>query len=804
MENVMPFSECRRRPRPHVAPRHLVRSFVGLLLLACASTAAAPAVAQPTEPDPLDLMPVPASVQRLEGSFSLGETLSVAVVGPASERIEGALERLVSRLAARTGTPLHLERVDEARRALVVIECAQVPPGPLPSLEDDESYRLSVAPGKITLESVGPVGVLRGLATLAQLPAREGGAWVLPAVEISDAPRFPWRGLMIDVVRHWQPMEVIERHLDAMEVVKLNVLHLHASDDQAFRVESHTHPRLHEIGSGGDYYTQDEIRALVEQAADRGIRVVPEFDVPGHVTSWLAAYPELGSSEAEAPELPRPGGGLFPYALDPTREETYEFLDGLFGEMADLFPDPYFHVGGDEVSGDSWRSDERIQQFMDENDIEGTKGLQGHFTSRVLRIVSDHGKVGVGWDSILGGELPAGTVAQVWLPGVDPGQARSLVSAGFYLDHMLHAGKHYTNEPLDHLPEASHAGLLGGEACIWGEAIDSSTIDSRIWPRAGAIAERLWSPREVRDVEDMYRRLDVLRTDLGSLGLRHDSYYEPALARLTGGELHSPLKVLADVCEAPSLLGRILSIQVMGSMLAPPALRGLFQPPDVGTRFEDVLQPESGLGAAFGKTVDGYLASPDTGPRRHIEDQLGVWQANHEQVRGLSREFPGLSEIEPVSEGLASLASIGLAALGVLDGGRPFSPREKRLHIELLALHEPVEMDPGEIDLPEGEDLADVIPGIIVGRLVDKLKTLEPLIKFRVKIAVQPGIEALVLAAHDRGTRDEGPMGLLWFVYDHKKTIVFVVAMIGLVWLVRRRRRTLYSSPTVARIGPSD
>jgi len=269
-------------------------------------------------------------------------------------------------------------------------------------------------------------------------------------------------GLLIDVVRHWQPREVIERNLDAMEAVKLNVLHLHLSDDQGFRVESRTHPRLHEVATAGDYYTHDEIRGLVEYAADRGVRVVPEFGVPGHVTSWFVAYPELGSDPDHPPELPRPGGGLFSHALDPTREETYAFLDGLFGEMAELFPDSYVHVGGDEFSGESWRADERIREFMEEKGLEDTGALRGHFTSRVLEIVADHGKVGVGWDGIIGAELPAGTVVQLWFPGADPGHARSLVSGGFYLDHMLHAAKYYTNEPLDHLPtEASPPRTVG-------------------------------------------------------------------------------------------------------------------------------------------------------------------------------------------------------------------------------------------------------------------------------------------------------------------------------------------------------
>jgi len=330
---------------------------------------------------------------------------------------------------------------------------------------------------------------------------------------------------------------------------------------------------------------------------------------------------------------------------------------------------------------------------------------------------------------------------------------------------------------------------LGGEACIWGEDINSDTIDSRIWPRAAAIAERLWSPREVRDVDDMSRRLESVRVDLTRLGLRHDRYYEPALGRLTGGVLQEPLKTLADVCEPPSLLGRWLSIQALGAMLAPPLVRGFFRVPEIGTRFEDVLQPESGTGAAFGKAVDVYLESPDGEARRSIEDQLRGWQKNHERVVELFDEFPGLEEIEPVSEGLASLAGLGLAALDVLDGGEPFSSREKRLQLELLALHDPVEMDLSEIDLAEDEDLADVVPAIMLGRLVEKLKTREPLIKFRVKIASQPGVEVLILAAHARGTRDEGAMGLLWFVYDRWAILLSLLAAGAVTLLFVRRRR---------------
>ena len=413
-----------------------------------------------------DLMPAPVSVELHEGGFPLAGALTATVIGPPNERLERALGRLGERLAARLGRPLTLDLADDPRRASLVIRC----PGEakaFPALGDDESYRLAVTRDGITLEAPGSLGVLRGLATLAQLARPLGDGWALRGARIEDAPRFAWRGLMIDVVRHWQPLEVLQRNLDAMEAVKLNVLHLHLSDDQAFRVESRVRPVLHERGSGGHYFSQDEIRDVIEYAADRGIRIVPEFDVPGHTTSWFVAYPGLRQPPAEGLELAR-GLGMFHNALDPTREETYVFVDAVFGEMTRLFTDEYFHVGGDEVTSQSW-SDEHFAAFMEEHGLEGTRGLQAHFTTRVLEIVARHGKTAVGWDEMTRGEVREDTVIQLWLPGAEPGASRSVVSQGFFLDHMFSAGMYHANEPLADLPsDAGRAGVLGGEACMWG------------------------------------------------------------------------------------------------------------------------------------------------------------------------------------------------------------------------------------------------------------------------------------------------------------------------------------------------
>ena len=742
-----------------------------------------------------DLLPAPVAVELHEGGHALDKALTAALVGAADERLERALGRFASRLSGRTGRPLDLELLEGAGRASLVIRCAGTM-GAYPLLEDDESYRLVVAPTGITLEAPGPLGVLRGLATLAQLVVPEGDGWVFRAAEIEDAPRFPWRGLMIDVVRHWQPVEVLERNLDAMEAVKLNVLHLHLTDDQGFRVESRTYPLLHERGTDGSYYSQDEIRRLLEYAADRGIRVVPEFDVPGHATSWLVAYPELRDPPAEGLELPS-GMGMFHKALDPTREETYAFLDVLFAEMAELFPDDYFHVGGDEVTSESWLSDAGLQAYIEEHGLEGTRELQAVFTRRILPIVTAHGKTPVGWDEIVRAELDPETAVQVWLPGVDPGPNPVVLSEGFYLDRGLSAGRHYGNEPLDLLPADAHPNVLGGEACIWSEFVTSDTIDSRIWPRAAAIAERLWSPREVRDVEDMYRRLSLVRAELARLGLEHDSYYEPALARLTGGTLSAPLETLAAVSEPPGILDRFFSTQMLGAMFAPSAVKALLDSPEVGTRLEDVLQPESELGREFLQDIEGFLARPESAARRSaVEARLRLWRDNHAAVLALIGQHPGLGEIEPVSEGLSELAALGLSALDVLDGKTTFSEREKRLHEELLELHDPTPLDPRDLHVPEDVEMIDALPHIIGRLLVERLTSLEPLILYRVHIAVQPGVATLVQAAHAKGTRQPGVAeSAAGWLDDHKGTIFSFLAVALLVILIVRQRRKKRAAP---------
>jgi hexosaminidase len=259
----------------------------------------------------------------------------------------------------------------------------------LPTLGEDEAYTLEVNGSRATLRAAQVVGAMRGLETLLQLLEGDRDGWYLPAVAISDRPRFPWRGLLIDVSRHWMPMEVLQRNLDGMAAVKLNVLHLHLTDDQGFRVESRRYPRLHQEGSDGRYFTHEQLRELIAYAADRGIRVVPEFDMPGHATSWLVGHPELAS--VPGPYVLQRRWGIFDPTLDPTREEVYQLLDGFLGEMAALFPDPWMHIGGDENSGRHWSLNPAIQSFMVRHRLADAHALHAHFNERLAKILQKAG-----------------------------------------------------------------------------------------------------------------------------------------------------------------------------------------------------------------------------------------------------------------------------------------------------------------------------------------------------------------------------------------------------------------------------
>lgn len=501
------------------------------------------------------LMPVPAKLENRQGIFRLDKNFRAYISGNRDTRATEYLGRVLMRLDGRTGL-LFDKSTQEVKGA--VKQVMSVKPGkraPL-KLGEDESYILEIRNDLILLESNTDLGVMKGMETLLQLLSMDAGGYYFPCLRIEDRPRFPWRGLLMDVCRHWMPADVVKRNIDAMAAMKLNVLHLHLTEDQGFRIESKHYPKLHQLGSNGHFYTQEQMRDLIRYADERGIRVVPEFDMPGHATSWFPGHPELAS--APGPYAIEKGFGVFDPTLDPTKESTYEFLEIFLREMSALFPDEYLHIGGDENNGKQWDGNAEIQAWMKSHKIADNHGLQAYFNTRINKMLSANGKKMVGWDEILQPELPNNIVIQSWrgkeaLVNAAKSGYKVMLSSGYYIDLCQTAEQHYLNDPVP--AEASSlnadqlANILGGEATMWAELVTPETVDSRIWPRTCAIAERFWSSASVKDVPDMYRRLAIISPQLEELGLRHINFQNPMLRRaMQGGSIH-PLRSLVDCME---------------------------------------------------------------------------------------------------------------------------------------------------------------------------------------------------------------------------------------------------------------
>jgi len=326
-----------------------------------------------SDTDQLALMPYPSNIVLSEGKFRFEKSFSVSVERIESDRVTNSVNRILHLLSDRTG--YFLDHPNLLRDSLVIpkmiIHFKRI--GEL-KVKEDESYNLVIGNNLINLTAPTDIGILRGIATLSQLLSTDDSGFYFPNVTIEDKPRFPWRGLMIDVCRHYMPIDVIKRNLDGMAAVKLNVFHWHLADDQGFRIESKSLPKLHEMGSDGLYFTHEEIKEVIDYAAERGIRVIPEFDIPGHSTSWLVGYPELAS--APGPYTIERKFGIMDPTFNPTIEATYEFFDKFFKEMSALFPDEYLHIGGDENNGKQWDSNESIQDFMRENGIENNLNIK--------------------------------------------------------------------------------------------------------------------------------------------------------------------------------------------------------------------------------------------------------------------------------------------------------------------------------------------------------------------------------------------------------------------------------------------
>ena len=628
---------------------------LGLLL------AAGPAAAQ-------NLLPVPTEVRLGKGRLSLKTPLKLQLDAAADPAVRAAARRALARLQGPTAP---------ATGPLLQIRYGRVG---LPEKFDEERYSLRVTPAGVSIDAPTSLGVLRALATLEQLPITEKKQRYLPEVDIQDQPRFAWRGLLMDAARHFLPVAVIKRNLDGMAAVKLNVLHWHLTDDQGFRVESKVLPRLHQVGGADGFYTQAEVREVLAYAAARGIRVVPEFDMPGHATSWIAAYPRLASNDS-AYAVPTKWGVLN-VALDPTRETTYTLLDSLLTEMTGLFPDPYFHIGGDENDGRQWRRNPRIAAYMRANGMVKPDGkavdnhqLQTYFNRRILAMLQRQGKIMVGWDEILGPDLPKEAVIQSWRGKKGLNEAARLghpvvLSNGYYIDLNYSAASHYATDPLPAdtpLTPAEQKLILGGEAAMWAEFADSVIVDSRIWPRAAAVAERLWSaPAATQNVPDLYRRLAAVSGQLETLGLRHRRAPELLLRQIAGATDIVPLRTLAEVLEPVKEYKR--HFQGFKYTTHTPL-----------TRLVDAAPADSDVARRFGALVDSVVAAPlqagpPTGARQRqlaaLRATLLRWQANDTRLQPLLLINFTLSEYAPLSRHLSAVAGLLLERLGQLELGQ--------------------------------------------------------------------------------------------------------------------------------------
>lgn len=749
----------------------------------------APPPISPEDRSQIYLMPLPSELTLNKGHFIIDSDLGHIFKEISTPRLERAVNRFYSRLESQTGI---LFRGSDAKK--LFLKCKNRG-GKYPSVNDNETYDLSVTNNKITLSANSETGILYGLESLLQLVKQKEGKWIVPILELNDQPRYPWRGLMIDVGRHWIPKEVILRNLDAMAALKMNVLHLHLTEYQGFRIESKVFPKLHEMGSNGNYFTQVDIKELIDYAADRGIRVIPEFDLPGHATSWLVGYPELASAPGPY-KLETKLAGLADPVMNPTKEVVYEFLDQFIGEMTALFPDEYLHIGGDEVQPRHWKENVEIQKFMKEKEISDYHELQAYFNIRLQKILKKYGKEMMGWDEIIHPDLPKDNIAvQSWRNQKSLWEAarngnKALLSAGYYLDHKQSAEFHYKVDPLiipsavtididstnwkgwkckmfvqdmeiesslflfgeeenlrgiisfmenfsdftnvilnegsllfnhesqfgnikynlnikgdsikgqakislftidikgkrtggsdmvsgtplprfekiEPLTFEQQANILGGEACMWTEMVDKRTIDSRIWPRVAAVAEKLWSPKVLTlDNVDMYRRLIVLDELLNKMGLKHQESSEELILDMVEKQHINPLRTLISVLQEDKLFNRMQ----------------IYDPELYTTtplnRVVDAARPESYVAYSFNKDIDLWIETKNEDAESRIIQSLEIWSKNHDELSLAFKNVERLKEVELHSKHLSELSKLGLEAIN-----NPESLKKRILEIDTL------------------------------------------------------------------------------------------------------------------------
>ena len=622
--------------------------------------------AQESSQTELQLMPWPQEISVSSSDFKVNNEFTIYIHGDVKEdsRIYKAATRFLRYMTDKSGVFLKAgfpnpKNIDPKNASVQIRfeEVSEVKMG------IDESYTLSIQEAGIRINAVTDVGAMHGLSTLLQLLDVNEGAYAFSGVEIKDNPRFVWRGLMMDVARHFMPVEVVKRNIDAMAFVKLNVFHWHLSDDQGFRVETKSLPNLTELASDGLFYTQEQIRDVVAYADARGIRVVPEFDVPGHGTAFLTAYPELASKKGIEYSLER-NAGIFDPTLDPTNENTYELLDTLFNEITPLFPDVYFHIGGDENEGKHWDENDDIQQFMKDNDLKDNHALQTYFNIRLEKILSKYGKVLMGWEEIMTENMPKSALIHSWRgvnEGLEPGQSlvdavkngyQTILSNGYYIDLNLSVEDHYIVDPMPavELSEEEASRILGGEATMWSELVTPLTVDSRIWPRSAAIAERFWSAREVKDLDSMFERLNSISQSLELMGIQHKKAAEHIFRNIANYQDTHALRTLSEISEP----FKIYSRNAGGTE---------YQTYSPFTLFADACAADAKAVRPFRMAVKSYIASRDDASKKIIDQYLKSWGSLYEDLQTIAPKAPLTAPVMPYAKRVSDLSKLLMPGL---------------------------------------------------------------------------------------------------------------------------------------------
>jgi hexosaminidase len=533
-----------------------------MLLFTTVAGAARPAATKhkaskpmPTAPVPeIHLIPQPVSLQTSPGVFRLGPTTKIVLAHDTPE-VRRIGEYLQKALEAPTGYKVKIVAGHLESTAGGVIVLSLVPGK---SAGQPEGYELKMQPAVASIQAAAPAGIFYGVQTLLQLfppeiagTKKSDAAWIAPCVQITDYPRFAWRGLMLDVSRHFYGKDVVERYLDQMARYKLNVFHWHLTDDNGWRIEIKSLPQLTQAGAWrvprlaawgdresprdgepateGGFYTQDEIREVIAYAKDRFITVLPEIEMPGHSMAALASYPELSCTGG--PFHVNPGSpyyGKIDNNLCPGNEQTFEYLDKVLTEVAALFPSEYIHVGGDECLKTFWHACPKCQKRMKDEHLANEEELQSYFIRRAEKIVESKGKHLIGWDEILEGGLAPNATVMSWR-GFEGGIAAAkqkhkvvMSPVGFaYLDYYqgdplleprtfgyLTVSKAYQFEPIPEGVDPSY--ILGGQANLWTESVPTERhVEYMTWPRVLALSETFWSKKDDRNWDAFVPRMEA-------------------------------------------------------------------------------------------------------------------------------------------------------------------------------------------------------------------------------------------------------------------------------------------------------